>query len=123
MTETTTNPVDAWSAASELARASAEAVAAAVQPVAFGQLGPGNLVANLAEDVLQIAFPGSHHSLNECFPSKESAQRHCKLTGENTGPKLGGPGGSTGNEEIADLDLAYVMSATLTRSFPSKSDR
>ena len=41
MTETTTNPVDAWSAASELARASAEAVAAAVQPVAFGQLGPG----------------------------------------------------------------------------------
>ncbi len=34
------NPGDAWEAAGELARASAEMAAAAVQPVAFGQLGP-----------------------------------------------------------------------------------
>ncbi len=41
MTDSTNNPMDAWEAASERARASVEAVAAAVQPVAFGQLGPG----------------------------------------------------------------------------------
>jgi flagellar motor switch protein FliN/FliY len=32
---------DAWEAAAEVAKAGAEVAAAAVQPVAFGQLGPG----------------------------------------------------------------------------------
>ena len=41
MSDPTTTSEDAWTAASEIARVSAEAVAAAVQPDAFGQLGAG----------------------------------------------------------------------------------
>jgi flagellar motor switch protein FliN/FliY len=40
MTDAHTNPDEAWSAADDVARASAEVAAAAVQPVQFGQLGP-----------------------------------------------------------------------------------
>ncbi|MGE3171501.1 MAG: flagellar motor switch protein FliN [Planctomycetota bacterium] len=41
MSDAQQNPGDAWPEADDLAHASAEVAAAAVQPVAFGQLGPG----------------------------------------------------------------------------------
>ncbi|MEQ1632748.1 MAG: flagellar motor switch protein FliN [Planctomycetota bacterium] len=41
MSDTDSIAGDAWAAAGDLARAGAEMAAAAVQPVAFGQLGPG----------------------------------------------------------------------------------
>jgi flagellar motor switch protein FliN/FliY len=41
MTDPSKSADDAWAAAGEVAKAGAELAAAAVQPVAFGQLGPG----------------------------------------------------------------------------------
>lgn len=41
MNDSTTNPTDAWEAAGDMARAASDLAAAAVQPVSFGQLGPG----------------------------------------------------------------------------------